>query len=126
MRANRLERRELGWKGDDWCGCWRQCRAGWTPPWLRRGRWTPGARGPAEVLAVLNRRRLVLALFPRGGSTKEQVRAEAAARGLAVADKPDSHDVCFIPDGDTRAFLAARLGSAPGRIVAEDGTELGA
>ena len=35
------------------------------------------------------------------------MRAEAAARGLAVADKPDSHDVCFIPDGDTRAFLAA-------------------
>src|SRR5262249_38850830 len=49
----------------------------------------------------------------------------AAARGLAVADKPDSHDVCFIPDGDTRAFLAGRLGTAPGSIVAQDGTRLG-
>src|SRR5947199_215655 len=55
----------------------------------------------------------------------ERFEREAAARGLAVADKPDSHDVCFIPDGDTRAFLAARLGGAPGRIVAEDGTQLG-
>src|SRR6185312_964340 len=83
------------------------------------------AKDQSYVLAVLNRRQLDLALFPLGGSTKEEVRAEAAARGLAVADKPDSHDVCFIPDGDTRAFLAGRLGSAPGRIVAEDGTELG-
>ena len=83
------------------------------------------AKDQSYVLAVLNRGQLDRALFPLGGSTKEQVRAEAAARGLAVADKPDSHDVCFIPDGDTRAFLAGRLGSAPGRIVAEDGTQLG-
>jgi tRNA-specific 2-thiouridylase len=44
---------------------------------------------------------------------------------MAVASKPDSHDVCFIPDGDTRSFLAGRLGDAPGRIVAEDGTPVG-
>ena len=83
------------------------------------------AKDQSYVLAVLNRGQLDRALFPLGGSTKEEVRAEAAQRGLAVADKPDSHDVCFIPDGDTRAFLAARLGSAPGSIVAEDGTPLG-
>ena len=64
-------------------------------------------------------------MFPLGSSTKAEVRAEAAARGMAVATKPDSHDVCFIPDGDTRAFLAGRLGDAPGRIVAEDGTPVG-
>src|SRR6185295_14320550 len=45
------------------------------------------------------------------------VRAEAAERGLAVADKPDSHDICFIADGDTRGFLSRHLGSAPGDIV---------
>jgi tRNA-specific 2-thiouridylase len=45
------------------------------------------------------------------------VREEAAARGLAVADKPDSHDICFIADGDTRGFLQRQLGSAPGDIV---------
>jgi tRNA-uridine 2-sulfurtransferase len=69
------------------------------------------------VLAVLTRGQLAHAMFPLGDSTKEQVRAEAASRGLAVADKPDSHDVCFIADGDTRGFLAGRLGRAPGNIV---------
>ena len=49
-------------------------------------------------------------MFPLGDSTKAQVRAEAAARGLAVADKPDSHDICFIADGDTRGFLARAAG----------------
>jgi tRNA-specific 2-thiouridylase len=42
-----------------------------------------------------------------------------------VADKPDSHDVCFIADGDTRGFLARQLGDAPGPIVDTDGTVLG-
>jgi tRNA-specific 2-thiouridylase len=69
------------------------------------------------VLAVLNRGQLGRAIFPLGDSTKAQVRAEAAARGLAVADKPDSHDICFIADGDTRGFLQDRLGTAPGDIV---------
>ncbi len=42
---------------------------------------------------------------------------QAAACGLSVADKPDSHDICFIADGDTRGFLADRLGEEPGDIV---------
>ena len=83
------------------------------------------AKDQSYVLAVLTQAQLDRAMFPLGGSTKAEVRAEAAARGMAVAEKPDSHDVCFIPDGDTRAFLAARLGSAPGRIVDADGTMLG-
>jgi tRNA-uridine 2-sulfurtransferase len=77
------------------------------------------------VLGVLSRDQLARAIFPLGDSTKDQVRAEAAARGLAVADKPDSHDVCFIPDGDTRGFLARQLGSAPGPIMDADGSVVG-
>ncbi len=69
------------------------------------------------VLAVLTRAQLDRSIFPLGDSTKAQVRAEAAARGLAVADKPDSHDICFIADGDTQAFLDRRLGETPGNIV---------
>jgi tRNA-specific 2-thiouridylase len=84
----------------------------------------PG-KDQSYVLAVLGREQLSRAMFPLGSSTKAEVRAEAAARGMAVASKPDSHDVCFIPDGDTRAFLAGRLGEAPGRIVAQDGTPVG-
>ena len=84
----------------------------------------PG-KDQSYVLAVLSREQLSRSMFPLGSSTKAEVREEAAARGMAVASKPDSHDVCFIPDGDTRSFLAGRLGDAPGRIVAEDGTPVG-
>jgi tRNA-specific 2-thiouridylase len=75
------------------------------------------AKDQSYVLAVLTREQLAHAVFPLGDSTKPEVRAEAAGRGLAVADKPDSHDICFIADGDTRRFLAERLGPRPGALV---------
>jgi len=84
----------------------------------------PG-KDQSYVLAVLTSQQLERAMFPLGGTPKELVRKEAADRGLGVAEKPDSHDVCFIADGDTRKFLHDRLGSAPGPIVDADGTELG-
>ena len=78
------------------------------------------------VLAVLTDYQLAHAIFPLGDSTKDTVRAEAAQRGLAVADKPDSHDICFIADGDTSGFLRNRLGEQAGDIVdAESGEVLG-
>ena len=84
------------------------------------------AKDQSYVLAVLTADQLSRAMFPLGDSTKDQVRAEAARRGLAVADKPDSHDICFIADGDTRAFLNRHLGEAPGDIVdAVTGEKLG-
>ena len=77
------------------------------------------------VLAVLTDRQLAHAMFPIGDTAKPDVRAEAAERGLRVADKPDSHDICFIPSGDTRAFLAERIGARPGAVVdAGTGREL--
>jgi tRNA-specific 2-thiouridylase len=77
------------------------------------------------VLAVLRPEQLAAAMFPLGDSLKSEVRAEAGRRGLAVATKPDSHDICFIPAGDTAGWLQDRLGSAPGSIVDEAGTVLG-
>jgi tRNA-specific 2-thiouridylase len=78
------------------------------------------------VLAVCTRDQLAHAMFPLGDTTKAGVRAEAARRGLRVADKPDSHDICFIADGDTRGFLAGRLGGpAAGPIVDTAGAVLG-
>jgi tRNA-specific 2-thiouridylase len=82
---------------------------------LRRS--VDAAKDQSYVLAVLTRAQLARSVFPLGDSTKAQVRAEAADRGLAVADKPDSHDICFIADGDTRGFLRERIGEAPGSIV---------
>lgn len=76
------------------------------------------------VLAVLTAEQLRHALFPIGDTPKSEIRAEAARRGLAVAEKPDSHDICFIPSGDTRAFLGARIGVRPGAVVDAGGTVL--
>jgi tRNA-uridine 2-sulfurtransferase len=76
------------------------------------------------VLAVLTCGQLRHAAFPIGDTPKPQIRAEAARRGLAVADKPDSHDICFIPSGDTRAFLGARIGVRSGSVVDQQGTVL--
>ena len=83
------------------------------------------SKDQSYVLGVLTSEQLSRAVFPLGDTTKDQVRLEAADRGLAVADKPDSHDVCFIADGDTRAFLQRQLGSAPGQIVDRDGAVVG-
>jgi tRNA-uridine 2-sulfurtransferase len=78
------------------------------------------------VLGVLTQEQLRHSMFPLGDTPKEQVRAEAAGRGLAVADKPDSHDICFIADGDTAGFLRRQLGSRPGRVVDVEGEPVGA
>ncbi len=78
------------------------------------------------VLAVLRADQLARAMFPVGDTPKPAIREEAARRGLAVADKPDSHDICFIPSGDTQAFLGARIGVRPGAVVdGETGERLG-
>jgi tRNA-specific 2-thiouridylase len=69
------------------------------------------------VLGVLTQEQLAHSLFPLGDSTKPEVRAEAARRGLSVAEKPDSHDICFISDGDTPGWLRDKLGTGSGEIV---------
>jgi tRNA-specific 2-thiouridylase len=77
------------------------------------------------VLGVLTQAQLSRSMFPLGGSTKADVRHEADARGLAVAHKPDSHDICFVADGDTPGWLRERIGAASGPIVDSTGTVLG-
>ncbi|QGU04384.1 tRNA 2-thiouridine(34) synthase MnmA [Corynebacterium comes] len=76
------------------------------------------------VLGVLTRDELDRCLFPVGDTPKPQIREEAAARGFSVARKPDSYDICFIPDGNTQAFLGARIGLRPGLVVDQEGHEL--
>ena len=77
------------------------------------------------VLGVLTQEQLRHSLFPLADSPKSAVRDEAARRGLSVAKKPDSHDICFIPDGDTQGFLSRYLGDAPGDVVDAGGVKLG-
>ena len=76
------------------------------------------------VLGVLTAEQLRHAVFPIGDTPKPEIRAEAARRGLAVADKPDSYDICFIPSGDTRTFLGSRIGMRRGAVVDSSGIVL--
>ncbi|UXA20676.1 tRNA 2-thiouridine(34) synthase MnmA [Mycobacterium sp. SMC-4] len=76
------------------------------------------------VLAVLTAEQLRHAIFPIGDTPKSQIRQEASRRGLAVAEKADSHDICFIPTGDTQAFLGARIGVRRGPVVDTSGAVL--
>ncbi|PPK98630.1 tRNA-specific 2-thiouridylase [Kineococcus xinjiangensis] len=84
------------------------------------------AKDQSYVLAVVAPAELEHSLFPLGDAeSKDEVRAEAQRRGLAVAAKPDSHDICFIPDGDTRGFLRRHLGEQPGEVVDAAGEVVG-
>jgi tRNA-specific 2-thiouridylase len=77
------------------------------------------------VLAVLTTEQINGAIFPLGDTEKVDIRIEAEARGLAVAQKPDSHDICFVPSGDNAGWLRDRLGSEVGPIVDQSGTKIG-
>ena len=83
------------------------------------------AKDQSYVLGVLTPDQLDRAFFPLGDTTKPRVREEAAERGFFVAKKPDSYDICFIPDGDTRGWLTDRLGEQPGDILDADGHVVG-
>jgi tRNA-uridine 2-sulfurtransferase len=84
------------------------------------------AKDQSYVLGVLTTEQLAHAYFPLGETpSKQLVREEAARRGLSVAQKPDSYDICFISDGDTKGWLAEKVGTAPGEIVDRSGEVVG-
>ena len=84
------------------------------------------AKDQSYVLGVLTSDQLEHCYFPIGATaSKAEVRAEAAERGFSVAGKPDSYDICFIPDGDTKAWLADKIPMRPGLIKDSEGEVLG-
>jgi len=84
------------------------------------------AKDQSYVLGVLTTEQLRHCWFPLGETpSKDLVRQEAKDRGFALHQKPDSHDICFIPDGDTRGFLSDSLGESTGDIVTADGEVVG-
>jgi len=66
------------------------------------------------ALALVPYASLARAVFPLGGLTKTEVRAHAARLSLSVWDKPDSQDLCFVPDGDYAGFMRTKLGETRG------------
>lgn len=84
------------------------------------------ANDQSYMLSRLTRAQLAHIVFPLGGYEKNQVRAMAGAEALPVADKPDSMEICFIPDGDYAAWLDARGPTPPpGDFVDTAGNVLG-
>jgi len=102
-----------------------------------RGRWI--LKRPADLakdqtyfLFGLTQEQLAHTLFPLGRMTKPEVREVARRQGLALAEKPDSQEICFIPGGDYKQFLTAYLeeqGEAmpdtAGELVTTDGRVIG-
>jgi len=85
------------------------------------------AKDQSYFLYDLSQDQLAMTVFPVGDLDKETVRRIAAARGLPTAGKPESQDICFVPDGDYRAFLRreGEAGDAPGDITDTRGTVIG-
>ncbi|HEX3050517.1 MAG TPA: tRNA 2-thiouridine(34) synthase MnmA, partial [Aggregatilineaceae bacterium] len=85
------------------------------------------AKDQSYVLSVISQEKLCKVLFPIGGYAKPKVREIAAAKGLPVASKHDSQDLCFLSDNDYRRFLSQQAPAAmtPGPILTRDGRELG-
>jgi tRNA-specific 2-thiouridylase len=93
---------------------------------LRRG--VDARRDQSYFLFALTQAQLAKARFPVGELAKAEVRDYARRRGLPVADKPDSRDICFVPDGDYAGFIERREAGAreaAGAFVDLDGREIG-
>jgi tRNA-specific 2-thiouridylase len=83
------------------------------------------AKDQTYVLYGLRQEELANVLFPMGDFYKPDIRRIARDLKLPVADKPDSQDICFIPNGDYRAFVRERAEQRPGPIVDTRGRVLG-
>src|SRR6201982_2877748 len=102
-----------------------------------RGRWL--LKRPADLakdqtyfLFGLTQEQLSRTIFPLGGMTKPEVRQLARQHGLALAEKPDSQEICFVPNGDYKRFIDAYLAEqgealpdTSGALVTNDGKGLG-
>ena len=96
---------------------------------LRLGRARDRGKDQSYFLFNMPAEALPHVLFPLGGMTKEEVRAHARRLGLPNCDKPESQEICFVPDGDYAAFVAKRAPEGAvtaGEIVDGSGRVLGA
>jgi tRNA-specific 2-thiouridylase len=96
-----------------------------------KGRWllrrsVDRDKDQSYFLFSLTQDQLAGAVFPIGSLSKPAVRAEARRLGLIIADKADSQEICFVPDGDYAAFVETRTGEARGGVIVDErGEQLG-
>jgi tRNA-specific 2-thiouridylase len=90
---------------------------------LKRG--ADAAKDQSYFLFTLTQAQLAHAMFPVGGLQKAEVRERARELGLAVADKHDSHEICFVPDGDQASFVEKHAMVGAGTIKDAGGRTLG-
>ena len=128
FEALQKRRRELGF---DYVATGHYARRRWD---AATGRWQllracDPAKDQSYVLYHLTQDTLAHMLFPLGELTKGEVRELARARGFVTAAKPESQDICFVPDGDYAGFIEGRCGADtafnPGEIVDREGRVLG-
>jgi tRNA-specific 2-thiouridylase len=84
-----------------------------------------GSKDQSYVLYTLKQAELARLIFPVGGYLKTDVRRLALEMGLPLHDKPDSAEICFVPNNDYRTFLEERMESTPGAIVDREGAVVG-
>ncbi|MBI3318916.1 MAG: tRNA 2-thiouridine(34) synthase MnmA [Candidatus Omnitrophica bacterium] len=115
--------------GARWVATGHYARTGWDAVrgrhFLRQA--VDEGKDQSYVLYQLTQEQLASLLLPLGEKSKAQVRELAKRSGLKVAEKPESMELCFIPDGDTKGFLKERAPEAfvPGEIVNRQGKFLG-
>ena len=85
------------------------------------------AKDQTYALYNLTQDQLERTMMPVGQFTKEEIRAKAESMGISVADKPDSQDICFIPDGDYASFVRANADAEikEGNFITPDGKVVG-
>ncbi len=83
------------------------------------------AKDQSYFLSGLTHQELERVIFPLGEYEKETVRATGREAGLDVSDKPESQEICFVPDGTLREFLTGKVDFAPGDIETVDGQVIG-
>ena len=84
-----------------------------------------GSKDQSYVLFTLGQNELSRLLLPVGEYRKDDIRAMAAEANLPVANKPDSQEICFIPDDNYRKFVADRVKPRPGKLLSASGETLG-
>ncbi|MBI5505613.1 MAG: tRNA 2-thiouridine(34) synthase MnmA [Deltaproteobacteria bacterium] len=121
-------RRRAAELGADWIATGHYARRGFENGLMRLRCGRDPGKDQSYFLFELDQHALAHTLFPVGDMTKDAVRAYAAGRGIVTADKTDSQEICFVPDGRYADFVESQVGTRvrPGALIDAEGRVVGA